>query len=394
MISGLWEKLGFWNKELINTWKSKQNWIWFHAVSVGELNAIWPLIQSVYKLKPKYPIMISTTTSTGYSQAKNLTKNTNFIVFYFPFDFPHIIKKLLRYAQIKLLVIAETEIWPTVLTKCQEQKIPTVLVNARLSDKSFKNYMAFKFFFKNIVNKFTKIITQSQSDTEKFLQLGTEKIRVLTLANIKFASIPKNQNSHTPIEIDSNNTKKIVFASTHQGEEEIALNTYKEILKSHKNIRLIIAPRHIDRAKDICSLITKKGFIPKLRTLNQKIESTNDIYVLNTIGELNDFYKISKVAIIGGTFAKIGGHNILEPVACGLDTIIGPYDFKITELSNIFKNKHAITQVDHPDDLAANIMDILNNQQISQNRVKIGQEIIKKNENILEKITEQITPHL
>ena len=145
MITGFWEKIGFCSNKLIKSWQEKKDWIWFHAVSVGEINAVWPLILKLKEKKKLYPYMLSTTTAAGYKHLRQLTKDKDFITFYFPFDLPWVIKSLFKYAKIKILVIAETEIWPNLLLECNRKKIPAILVNARLSDKSFKNYKILKF---------------------------------------------------------------------------------------------------------------------------------------------------------------------------------------------------------------------------------------------------------
>ena len=395
MIPGLTQKLGFWSKELIKSWTSKTDWIWFHAVSVGEINAVWPLIQNINKLKPNYPIMLSSTTRNGYILACEKTKDTNILTFYFPFDFPGTIKNLLNYAKIKLLVIVETEIWPNLLKECKKREIPAILVNARLSDKSFKNYHFFRFYFKNVVNLFSKVLSQSENDTKKFLSLGLNETKIKTLGNIKFVTLndlEKVNNISFPS--DQNDLRLLTFASTHRGEEEIALNTYINLLKDISNIRLIIAPRHIERTDEILGLITKNEFNPILRSKNQKIKSEKDIFVLDTIGELVNYYKISDITVLGGTFVEIGGHNILEPIRANSYTIIGPYDYKIKEISNHFLNKNALVKVTNTNELLDEIKEVLNNANLRKTRLNIGLSIIKENENVLNETTKQLLLYL
>ena len=392
MISGFWQKLGFWPSDLIKAWRSKTEWIWFHAVSVGELNAVYPLILEINKEKSLYPIMISCTTKAGYNLAKELTKNKNFIVFYFPFDLPWVINSLLNYASVKLFIIAETEIWPNTIFACQKRKIPTILVNARLSDKSFKNYLLFKFYFENVVNQFTEVLAQSENDANKFKRLGINNTKVKALGNIKFSNrskIIENERQTT-----GNNVVNIIFASTHKGEEEIAINVFKNLLNEFSNIRLIIAPRHIDRVQEIVNLIQKNNFIAILKTTNLKIKSSKEILLLNTIGELQVFYKESQITILGGTFVKVGGHNILEPIRANSYTIIGPYDFKITELTKVFKERSAIVQVNSTEELTSKIKDALLNKTLREITINNGLQIIKENAKVLEQTCEQILVYL
>lgn len=395
MIKGFWQKIGFWPAGIVKAWKSKTNWIWFHAVSVGELNAVWPLILEVNKQKPFYPVMISCTTEAGYSLAKKLTSTKDFLVLYFPFDIPQVIQSLLNHAKIKLLIIVETEIWPNVLSECYRRSIPTILVNARLSDKSFKNYLFLKFYFKPVVNLFTKVLAQSENDLNKFKKIGLEENKIKITGNIKFPReeiINYSLNGSKP-ETKGNNIK-IIFASTHRGEDEIALEILKNLKTDFQNIRLTIAPRHINRTKEIAELIKKNNFKPILKTDNIEPASVSEILVLNTIGELVNYYKTSDITILGGTFAKIGGHNILEPIMASSYTIIGPNDFKISELTNLFKSKNAIVQVNDTSELIIKIKEALLNKNIRENVIRNGIKIIKENANILRETTNEIIAYL
>ena len=388
MISGCLEKFGFWSKKLITNWKSKKNWIWIHAVSVGEINAIIPLAKKLNATKS--PIMISTTTEAGYNHLKKLSQENSFIFFYFPFDLPWIIKNLLRHASIKLLIITETEIWPNLLTLTSKKKIPVILVNARLSEKSFKNYMKFKFFFRPIINNFEKVLSQSQEDSERFLKLGLDKNKLFTTGNIKFSTqIEPNEKTES---IKEKTT--IMFASTHREEEKIAIHVFKRILSSNQNLNLIIAPRHIDRTNEIIKIIKKSGFIPILKTDDISPKNKKEILILNTIGELKKLYKSSDITILGGTFVKIGGHNLIEPISAGSYTIIGPHDFKIKDLKSLFKAQDAIVQVNNINELEYRLNEAINNPLIRKNRIENGIKVIKQNQNVLEETIKHLNPYL
>ncbi len=396
MITGFWQKIGFWSNRLIRVWKEKEDWIWFHAVSVGEINAVWPLVLKLKKEKESYPYMISTTTDAGYKHLKELTKDKDFLIFYFPFDLPWVIKSLFNSVKIKMLIIAETEIWPNLLSECNKRDISTILINARLSDKSFKNYRFFKFYFKAIINNFTEVLSQSESDSHKFKELGIEKSKLKTLGNIKFSSNGniEEANSNTPANLERTNDIRIIFASTHKGEEDIAVNLYKELLEQFKNIRLIIAPRHVNRSNEISRIISHNNFIPVLRTDNKIIKSNKEILILNTIGELIQYYKASQITVMGGTFVRIGGHNIIESIRAGSYTIIGPYNFKIRELTTLFKNEDAIVQVHNVPELECKLKEAISNKEIRETTLRNGKGIIKRNQNVLQETAERILSYL
>lgn len=392
MTSGLWQKLGFYPKDLINTWKSKSDWVWFHAVSVGELKAVWLLILKVNQEKPGIPIMISCTTKAGYKLASELSKKYNFLVFYFPFDFPYTVKKLFNYIKLKLFIIVETEIWPNILKEATKREIPILLVNARLSDKSFKNYLFFKFYFKYIVNYFNEVLAQSERDAEKFIKLGLEKNKITVLGNIKFASALNGTNNKR---YKSDDKTTIVFASTHNNEEELAIKTYKELLKNFSNIKLIIAPRHIERVFKILNLIKKYNFTPLLKSKDGlATKSINEVLVIDTIGELQEIFKISDITVIGGTFVRVGGHNILEPISSKSYTIIGPNDYKILELSNVFKKEKALVQVTDTSQLITKIKEAISNKSLREETINRGIKIINENAEVLERTYKHILAYL
>lgn len=398
MISGLKQKLGLWPKDLINTWKSKKNWIWIHAVSVGEIKAAWPLLLEIKKHKDngKSPIMFSCTTNAGYNLLNNLRKEKDILIFYFPFDLPFILNSLFNYAKIKLLIIVETEIWPFTLTECRKRNIPVILVNARLSEKSFRNYYLFKYYFKNIINNFTKVLSQSENDTNKFKKLGIEHSKIQTLGNIKFASsgdFNETERNHKN-GVNSSELITIIFASTHSPEEEIGISVYKNLLKDFNNLRLIIAPRHIERTPQIANIVKEYDFIPILKTQNIKINSNKEIFILNTIGELQNYLKQCDITVLGGTFTKIGGHNIIEPIRAKSYTIIGPYDFKISEISNLFLSANALIKVKNKNELEDKLKEAILNKEIREIVITQGLKIIQENAKVLEHTTQTILTYL
>ena len=404
MISGLWEKLGFWSQKLIKEWESKKNWKWFHAVSVGEFNSIVPLIEEISNKKPESPIMVSCTTKAAYNLAKDKSKgrfktylNQNILVFYFPFDLPHIINSLLNHAKVKILIIAETELWPNTIKICKKKNTPVILVNARISDKSFKNYYFLKFYFRDVINSIAEILTQSENDATKFKKLGAEERKVKIFGNLKFAqrqSIRDNKRENNGKPLKQTDSTTIIFASTHKGEETLAINLYKKLLTDFLDLRLIIAPRHLNRVEEITNMIKQNDLTPLLKTKNIQINSNNEVLVLDTIGELEKYLEVSDITVMGGTFAKIGGHNILEPIRANSYTIIGPYDFKILELSKPFKNRNAIVQVKDLNELESKITEAIKNKNLREKAIQIGKNIINENESVLENTTKQILSYL
>lgn len=387
MIAGLKEKFGFWDQDTVSKFKSSNDCLWFHGVSVGELNAIWPLVCEIHK-KVQNPIVISTTTKAGHKHAKNLIGKQSFTLIFFPFDFLNIIRKIFSYTKIKAIIIAESEIWPNLINMAHKKNIKIIAVNAKISDRSFKNYKLLRIIFNRVFAKYDLILTQSETDKVKFLALNAHKERVKNIGNIKFAEQSISQSLN--FSIDKGNNIFITFASTHPGEEELALRVFKEIIKSYKNIRLIIAPRHIERRQDVYNIVLNTKFNPILRSTNTQIKNQQDIFILDSIGELTSLYKVSDITVLCGSFVPIGGHNILEPIRAGSYTIIGPYDFKTKELTKPFIESNAITQVQDENDLLKEINKVINNERLKDIKIAKGKEILNKNANILEQYTNEI----
>lgn len=345
------QRLGFFPKNFFEKIKDKKV-IWMHAVSVGEVNASISLWKSLRRDYPLYRIVFSTTTQTGNNLAKKFSSGEE-VVIYFPLDFSFVIRKFLRIIKPSLVIILETEIWPNFVLQCFKQRIPVILVNARISDKSYWRYRLVRLFLRTILKRIDLILAQSEKESERFVNLGGNKEKVLVTGNMKFDNVDyaeiKTMDYSDKLKRllhMGENEKLLVAGSTHRGEEGMILSAYKELFRQFPNLRLLIAPRHPERTPEIEKLVSKNNFIPlRISLLNYQLPITNHqlpVFILDTIGQLRDFYALADIVFVGGSLVKKGGHNIIEPAIFSKPIISGKYFFNFSDMFRIFLENKAI----------------------------------------------------
>ena len=369
--SNLHHRLGIYKQNKI------QNPIWFHAVSLGEVIASEKIIK---KLLESNEIVLSVTTPTGLRQAKKIY-NDKISIIYAPWDFWFFISGVFRSYSPKALIIFETEIWPSMISYSKNNKIPVILCNGRLSNNSLKNYMIFKNFFKKILNKFELIFVQTKNHKENFKNLiGSEEI-IEICGSVKFDIDLK--------EDLSNHVAKYSFflaSSTHLGEDEIILNVFTKLKESFDDLRLIIVPRHPERANLIKSSFSNQNVKAKILSDTDQINGENEIVIFNAIGHLNKLYSIADLAFVGGSmFKETGGHNIIEPAANMCPFIFGPYIYNFEDISQMFLSENACIQISNEDDLYIAAKKILSSSEFSSQLVSNAISVVKSNKGSVDK---------
>lgn len=311
--------------------------------------AIRGLAEELRVVYPKKRLVISTVTGTGNKVAQSIAREFDFIS-YLPLDFGLIVKSVIDKINPALFIIAETELWPNLISYLFKKNIPLVVVNARISDNSFRGYRWIKFLTKSILNKVNLFCVQTSLDAERLKFLGVAEGKIKITGNMKFDLKADSKNDLTDQRLKLGITiqeKLLVAASTHPGEEEMVLNTYKDLLREFASLRLLIAPRHPERTAEVASLIKKFGFaaqrISLLNLRTYELANLRTIFVLDTVGQLLSFYNIADIVFVGGSLVKTGGHNILEPASLGKPVLFGPYMFNFRDIADLFlKNKAAI----------------------------------------------------
>lgn len=314
----------------------KDSVIMFHGVSVGETVALENLVRRAKSEFPDSKIVMTTGTYTGQETAKKKLGESVDLITYFPADFPCVIKKFLDKINPSVVFIAETEIWPNFAMECKKRGIKLYIINGRISDSTFKSYYLLKPVFKYFLSFYTGIFTQSDDDNKKFLKLGANPDTTKVMNNLKF-DIKK------PEKIDFNKDKfRVLLAgSTHSGEDEIVLSVFKKLKDKHKDLKLILAPRHLTRVEEVQSLVEKYNFKFSKRSEGKSDFYDCEVFILDTLGELGKFYAYSDVSFIGGSFNKTGGHNPLESIVFEKPVISGPSTHNFKDIYSIIKKAGA-----------------------------------------------------
>ena len=362
--------------------------IWVHAVSVGEVMAVKNLIGELRTAYPDKHFFISTVTATGNKIARGIAKETDFVA-YFSLDLSFIVRSVVDKIQPSLFILTETEIWPNIISCLYQKKIPILLVNARLSDRSFRSYLSIKFLLKPILNKINLFCVQTERDARRFRRLGVPAERIKITGNMKFDNADYSENKF----LDSADKyrallelrpeeKLWVCGSTHPGEEEIILEAYKKLLGEFPELKLLIAPRHPERRGRVEKIVSGGGFCAAFVSA-LPLKSCNyvarPVFILDTVGELVYFYNIASVVFVGGSLVRKGGQNILEPASLGKPVITGPYMFNFRDIAGLFLEKKACILVHNREELSANIKDLLDNPDKSTQLSERARIIISEN---------------
>lgn len=296
--------------------KLKKNGIWIHAASVGEVNAVIPLILKIHEETPELAITLTSNTQTSASVAKKqLPKSIQY--FYFPLDYSWAIKRLIKKISPQSIFIVETEFWPNLYIQAHKQNIPLVIINGRISEKTLhaKNWL--KNIYAEILPLVTRVYARSETDQNRFIELGLPTDKTEIIGNIKFA-LPEQQNVK-PINL---NRPYVLAASTREEEEQLIVDAW--LKSNYKNELLIIVPRHPKRLSDILNRLKPFQIEVTVRSQKEKLTDKTNIYIADTIGELKQFIAGSEFVIMGGSFVPKGGHNILEVAQLGKAVIFGP----------------------------------------------------------------------
>ena len=340
--------------------------IWIHAVSVGETLTARALIG---ELKTRYPglkLFLSTTTMTGHEVARALTDVDG--VFYFPLDWGFTVRRTLDVVRPRLFVMMETEIWPMLLRECRERGVATMLVNGRVSKRSFARYALVRRFFRRVLDDVERFCMQSEEAARRIVALGADPARVIVTGSLKFDSLdwpgvgPHGQSRDRVLRYFrvSPGRPVVIAASTLRGEDQASFEAFRRVQARWPDALLVVAPRHPERFEEVTRLAAEEGFRVVRRTSLPVDQSPDaDVVVLDTIGELARLYQIASVVFVGGSLVDAGGHNILEPAMFGKAIVFGPHMHNFAEISAEFLRGSAAVQVSSTRELGECLVDLV-----------------------------------
>ncbi|MES9933529.1 MAG: lipid IV(A) 3-deoxy-D-manno-octulosonic acid transferase [Candidatus Sedimenticola sp. PURPLELP] len=391
-LKRLGERFGYLNH--LNLDKS----IWLHTVSVGEAQAAEPMVNLLQERYPEIPIVMTTTTPTGSDRVKKLFGNTVHHA-YFPYDLPFAINGFLRRTNPRLLVMMETEIWPNLLAVCDRRGIPTVLANARLSERSAQGYARFGRFSREIFGHISVAAAQAPADAERLLGLGVPSDRVRVTGSIKFdIRMPASLHERAEVLRRQWGERPVwVAASTHEGEDELVLAAHKRVLERIPDALLVLVPRHPERFDRVAALCLKSDFSIIRRSSGATWDGGIEVFLGDTMGELTLFLAAADTAFVGGSLVPTGGHNVLEPAALGVPAVFGPHMFNFAIISSMLLTEDAAAQVADEVQLAEVVLRWLGD---ASERARVGENgraVVEVNRGALDRlmsiIDEQLASH-
>jgi len=345
---------------------------WVHAVSVGEVNAAVPLIEALMLKYPDAPMVVTTVTPTGSERVQKLFGDRVFHV-YLPYDLPASVKRFLDRIRPRFAVIMETEIWPNLFITCRERGIPVVVTNARLSERSLKGYGPVRPLARRAIRCANFVAAQSPLDADRLRTLGAAVTRLAVIGNLKFdMPVPASLVANGTALRDSWGTRRPVWiaASTHEGEELPVLKAHSAVLQRFPDALLVLVPRHPERFRPVLGACRALGFSTRVRSEDGTADDRCQCFVVDTMGELLQFYAASDIAFVGGSLEPIGGHNLLEPAALGKPVIVGPHTFNTEEVAAKLIEAKAVLRVADETELGAALIRLFARE---QERVAMGQ---------------------
>jgi 3-deoxy-D-manno-octulosonic-acid transferase len=381
------ERLGFLR---INPLKES---IWLHAASLGEINAAIPLIKNLKTHYPNTAIIVTTMTPTGSQRVKEIFADQVFHV-YVPYDYSGAVKRFLNYANPRLLIIMEKELWPNILHYCRKRKISVLLANAIVSKHSFNGYKKVKKITRQMLKNISVIAAQTQLDAQRFIDLGADPKQIEVTGSIKFdITLPENLSAKAKQLRASLGMDRAIWVagSTHAGEEDKILQAHKKIKQVLPKSLLILVPRHPERFAQTTELAKKQNFSVISRAKQDICTSETDIIIGDTMGELLLFYAASDAAFVGGSLMPdIGGHNLLEPAALNIPVITGAYLDNFLEISQLLETAGALIKINNEEQLADSIIKLFQNPLLRKQQSAAGAKVVAQNCGALEKLMAKI----
>lgn len=366
--------------------------IWLHAVSVGESIAAAPLVRELLARYPHLPITITCMTPTGSERIRALFPAEQYAGriqhCYLPYDLPWTAARFLRQLRPRLAVIMETELWPNFIAACERRAIPVVLANARLSERSARGYARFARLTAPMLARLQLIAVQSAAEAQRFLQLGARPEAVQVTGSIKFDLQVDAQllARATACRADWGARPVWIAASTHAGEDEIALAAHRQLLARWPQALLILVPRHPERFNSVYELCQRQGFATCRRSAGVQLQATDALLLGDTMGELLFLYALADVALVGGSLVANGGHNLLEPAALGKPVLSGPHLFNFLEISSQLREAGALREVRDADNLAREVAQLWQSRDDWQAMSEAGLAVLRRNQGALARL--------
>ncbi len=370
--------------------------IMLHSVSVGETLAAIPLVRALRHRYPTIPITVTTMTPTGSERVQSaFGKNVHHV--YLPYDLPCAMKRFLDTVRPKLVIVMETELWPNMITELHNRKIPLVIANARLSERSAKGYKKLGNFTRRLMSRITLIAAQNEEDAGRFLELGLKRSQLTVTGSLKFDISVTPELAARAITLRRQwapRRKVWIATSTHDGEESIILDAHRQLLAKFPDLLLILVPRHPERFKDAKELVQKGGFSYTLRSSGEIPSGSTQVVIGDSMGELMLLYGIADLAFVGGSLVERGGHNPLEPAAHAIPVLMGPHIFNFKDICAKLQQADGMITVTDAASLVNEITTLLTDEDYRMYYGRHAVEVLHQNQGALQRLLQLLQPYL
>jgi 3-deoxy-D-manno-octulosonic-acid transferase len=364
--------------------------IWVHGVSVGEVKAVEKLLERLRQQFPGKPLVVSTSTPAGQQLARERRDIVDH-TFYFPIDLPWCVRRTVDRIDPEMVIIAETEIWPNFLRACRTRGTRVVMINGRISDKSFARYRLVRRWLRRVFEDYSIIGMQSEMDRRRIEAIGADPQKVTVLGNLKYDVIASSR----PLDAGLANLLKSwqqvwIAASTMPGEEELVLDAFTELRKIHPDLKLLIAPRHADRFDAVEGIIRKKGLGVLRRS--RLAEAPESVLLLDSFGELAAAFQYAAVVFMGGSLAPKGGHNVLEPARYRNPIVFGPHMENFRDMARLFLEAKAAVQIQNSAQLAPAVAHLLSNPEEAAGLGRNAWTVVQQNTGATDRVLQVLEP--
>lgn len=366
--------------------------IWFHAVSVGEALSMLPLLETVLAKSDCQALVTTGTVTSAQLMAKRLPSRA--FHQYIPLDHPIWVRRFLNYWKPDVAVFVEGELWPNLLSAVRSRRVPAILVNASLSNKSAARWRFARSLLKRILNSFELVLAATKEDEVRFQRLGITHTEAV--GHLKFAT--------PPLEVDESELQKFraaigtrpvwLAASTHKGEEEIIAAVHQQLAPRLPGLLTIVAPRHPVRVNEVGNIWARYDLSHQLRSSGKMPTADDDIFVVDTLGEMGMYFKLAPVTFLGGSLVPIGGHNIVEPMQMRSALLVGPHMESLRDIAPRMISKGALTQVPNKDELADTVQKFLQDKDLREAQIDAASAALAAEADTLAKILTEMTPVL
>lgn len=400
--AGFGQRFGSYNTRLKHALTNRRV-LWFHAVSVGEVNICTQLISAIEPYVPNLKIVISTTTTTGMGILND--KLPSYIEkIYYPIDFKRCVRRAFGVIHPSAVVLVEAEIWPNFLWHARDRGTPVFLVNARLSERSFNGYKRFGVVFRRIFASLAGVGVQDEADAEKMRLLGCRPDKVHVVGNMKFDAVPLGEKRHidAPMMLRSLGVDEravvLVGGSTHAGEEEVLADIYKRLKQRFPELFLVLVPRHFERGREVGRVLTGKGvnfvYRSEVTSNTKHPPGAVECLLVNSTGELRYFYEVADIIFVGKSLRGKGGQNPIEPGMAAKPIVFGPHMQNFKTVAADFVNNNGAIQVRDESELEEALKRLISNPERRAEMGKMAVEVVRKNRGSVERTVRMIVERL